>query len=296
MPEDPSPAPPDPKRSRRRLLAWVVGLLGATATAVIVPLLAQNANSLIAHVTTTGQPVAIHVELQPSVDDVSLPAGQRLSNADLATLSTMAPDEGALWLADHKNGVITSTRTLALTLTGNRPEPVRITGMSVDSSCRKPDRGTIVRMQYGRGAGVASERMEIDAEALDPQAYAYDANSKKQPYFPNRTIVLARGEEQEVVVDVNPRFDLTDDPAKVRVCDVRMSLRLLHQGTASTESVPGAVRVMGIEPFAADDSYAHVFLGTGICKTVVVAPHGWMQGAGQAANLGCGSADNVADR
>lgn len=294
MTEDPSPTPPEQKRSRRRLLAWVTGVLGAAATAVIVPVLAQNANSLIAHVTTTGDPIAIHAELQPALDDVSLPAGQELSESDLATLSTMTPQDETAWLAAHKNGVITSTRTLALTLTGNRPEPVRITGIAVNSTCTNPDRGTMVRMALGRGAGVVSERMEIDAEDLNPQAYTYDASSNKQPYFPNRTIVLHKGEEQEVVVNVNPSFAGEKDPAKVRLCDVRMSLHLLQQGKDATEKVPATVRVMGVEAFGADDSYDHVFLGTGICRTVVAAPPGWMQGASQPADLGCGSADNVA--
>jgi hypothetical protein len=138
--------------------------------------------------------------------------------------------------------------------------------------------------------------MEIDAEDLDPQAYSYDAGAKKQPYFPNKTIVLKQGEERVVVVDVNPNFDSVNDPAKTRVCDVSMSLQLLQQGKEdSVEKVPATVRVMGIEPFTADDQYGHVFLGTGLCKTVVPAPPKWAQGPSLGADFGCG-ADNVAFR
>jgi hypothetical protein len=310
--ERPSPAPLSAERPPSRnpeaaavpkgpkswfRLTWVkattaaaaTAIVGGTASAVIVPIIADHANSIIDSVTTSGQPVAIHVDLEPATDDVSLPSDQTLSDADLAALSTMPWKQADEWLATHKHGIITSTRTVSLTLRGNRPNDVRITGVDVSSSCHAPDRGTMVRMAYGRGDGVVSERMEIDASSPDPEPYTYSTSAAKQPYFPYKTIVLAQNEEQVVAVDVNPTFDGVTDPAKDQVCDVKLTLDLLQGDKESTEKVPTTVEVMGIESMAADADYKKVYLGTGICKTFVVAAAGWSADPTTA----CGGQGNV---
>jgi hypothetical protein len=252
--------------------AVVVGV----ATTVLVPVLSGPFDDLIGNATTTGPPIKIHTRLEPAADDVVLPRSQVLSARDVATLSRLSPQDAATWLTAHREGIVADTRSLVLTLTGNRPDPVRITGVDVASSCRPPDRGTMVRMMEGRGGGVDSERMQIDAAKVNPTPYRVGQNGKEQPYFPYRTIVLKKGESQTVVVDVNPTYLAMDDPDEEQVCDVHLTLDLLQGDQESTEKVPATVRVMGVESEAADARYASLYLGTGLCKTFVPAQPGWL--------------------
>jgi hypothetical protein len=280
---DQSPQEPAAGKNGRRpaVLIWTLVTAAATAvvvgvaTAVFVPRLSAPANDLLDHVLAGDEDIGVHVVVEPSQDDVSIPTSEELSHDELAVLYEMTPMGAATWLAEHKNGVITSTRTVTLTLTGRQPDPIRITGVDTVSDCEAPDRGTLVRLVSGRGDGVASERMTIKAEGADPQPLSYDASGNASPYFPDRTIVLAKDEEVVVVVDLEPDFDSSQDPAKVRVCDVRLSLGILQKGKESTVAVPTTFRTMGIEPDSVEDLYRHAYLGPGVCDSPSVARTGW---------------------
>jgi hypothetical protein len=282
MADPPSQEPAAGENGRRSTVAiWTLVTAAATAvvvgvaTAVFVPRLSEPANNLLDDVLADDEYVGIHVVVEPSGDDVSMPSSEELSDAELAALYEMTSKGAATWLAEHKGGIITATRTLTLTLTGRQPDPIRITGVDSVSDCKQPDRGTLVRMVPGRGAGVASERMTIKIEDADAQALAYDASGNASAYFPDRTIVLAKDEEVVVVIDLEPSFDGSDDPGTVRACDVRLSLRLLQEGEESTVAVPTTIRTMGIEPDSVEDLYQHAYLGPGLCDSPSIARTGW---------------------
>jgi hypothetical protein len=267
-------------RRRPAVRAWPIVATTATAvvvgvaTAVFVPRLSEPASDLLDHVLTGDEYVGVHAVVEPSADDVSLPSNEQLSKGELAALYEMTPESAATWLAEHKDGVITGSRTLALTLTGRQPDPIRITGVDTVSDCKEPDRGTFVRMVSGRGDGVDSERMTINIEDPDPQPIAYDASGNAKPYFPDRTIVLDKDEEVVVVVDLEPSYDGWNDPGKVRTCDVHLSLHLLQKGKESRVAVPTTIRMMGIESDSVEDLYHHAYLGPGLCDSPLSARSG----------------------
>ncbi|MFH8251473.1 hypothetical protein ACH3VR_13960 [Microbacterium sp. B2969] len=284
MADEPSPAGTDGNgRKPRRVPIWLVTTLAAAATAVVVgvatsvlvPRLSGPANDLLDDALADPNPIGIHVSVEPSEDDVSIPAGEELSDDELAALYDMTPKAATTWLAKHKKGVITSTRTLTLTLRSQRVDPVRVTGVDTTSDCTEPDRGTLVRMIPGRGAGVDSESMTIDVEDADPEPLIYDESGNASAYFPDRTIELAQDEEVVVVIKLEPEFQEGSDPNQVHACAVHLSLRVLDAGEESSVAVPAAVQVMGIEPDYVEDLYQHAFLGPSLCDSPSTASTGW---------------------
>ena len=261
----------------RRVAVWAGATAGAAVIGLAVTGIVQSGEHWFAGATTSGPPVAVHLDPQPGEDDVSLPVGQSLSGAEVKALSAMDVRHEDAWLVAHKHGVVTSDAVEALAVTGNRQDPVRIVGMSITSDCRAPSRGTLVRQAVGRGGGVDSESMTFYPEESDPGPFSFTTAGVKKDYFPARTIVLKQGEQVVVDVDVAPGRTEGDssDPAAVRACDVGLTMTVLTGGSETTEAVPGTLRVMDIEPEAADADYRGVYVGTGICDALYAAPAGW---------------------
>jgi hypothetical protein len=141
--------------------------------------------------------------------------------------------------------------------------------MTVHSDCEEPDRGTLVVQGWGRGDGVDSEHMVIFPEQDDPGPFSI-FGEERRPYFPARTISLEEHEEVIILVDVIPGRPGTElgDPARVQVCEVTMSLEIRQGDTKTEQTVPGSFRFMDVEPQAAYDEYEHVYIGTGLCKSL----------------------------
>ena len=265
------------RRWWQRAGLWIGAVAGSAAIGIGVTAVAQNAETWFAHVTAHGPAVGVHLTLQPGQDDVSLPPGQSLSAQDEARLSGLRVKDADAWLVQHKHGVVTSDRIVALTLTGDSPDPVRVVGLDVRSRCRAPSRGTLVRQVTGRGAGEDSERMIVFPEESDPGPFSYSAAGKLSAYFPARTIVLRPGEQVEVEVRLSPGRAGIDvgGPGQTRECDVRLALSVLQGDRASTQAIDGTLPVMGVEPLAADAAYSRVVIGTGVCDRIYPVPANW---------------------
>lgn len=260
----------------RRVGIWGAATLGAALIGLSATALWQGASDWIAALTAGGPPVKVRVDEAPSMDDVSLPGGESLSRADLDRLSGMDVEDADAWLEEFRKGVPSSGRSITLTLTGNRPDPVRIMDMEVDSACRTPDRGTLVVNVEGRGGGSDSEHMIVYPEEDDHGPFLFDAGTPTH-YFPGRTISLEQGEQVVVVVDIEPGRDGMDweDPASTRVCDVRLGLKVMDGDAEIDEPIPGSVSVMDIEPRAAYGSYDAIYVGTGMCNAFYRADAAW---------------------
>ena len=280
-PKPPAGAPP---RWRRASL-WGVATIATAVIGLVVSGVGQSATTWFAAATTTGPPVTVRVDVQPSIDDVSIPSDQTVSPSDLARLSTMTARDADTWLVKHKNGVPTYGRSMAVTFTGNRQDTVRIMGMTVHSTCKKPDRGTLIRQADGRGDGADSEHMVIYPQEDDPGPFKEGTQSD---YFPARTITLKPHEQVVTVVDVEPGAAGMDDedPASTRECDITLSVKVLQGNTETAETIPGSLTVMDVEPTAAEPAYAHVYLGTGLCDGFYAAPVNWAENLVDACGVG----------
>ena len=270
-PEAPTP------RGWKRAGVWIAATAGAAVIGVIVTGVAQYGSRWFAGATISGPAVIVHTDLQPGLDDVSLPVGETLTPSDIAMVGRLDVVDLDAWLVAHKHGIVTSDVVEAVALTGNRQDPVRVVGVSVASTCRTPSRGTLVRQASGRGAGVDSESMTLYPEESDPGPFSFTAEGVKKDYFPARTIVLKQGEQVVVNVDVSPGSANVDpaDPAGVRVCDVALAMKLLQGGTESTQAIPRHLTVMDVEPTEAEAEYADVYAGTGVCDSLYRVPPGW---------------------
>ena len=140
-----------------------LGVVGAAAVAIFVPILVSGWNSL----TTSGEPVIVRVELEEKLEDVTLPEGNGLTESELAALSTMNAKAQTAWLEEHKDGIVAGERSVVLTLRGNRPDMVRVTDVQAITDCGTPPRGILVRLLTGRGAGPVSLHANIDLDEPD---------------------------------------------------------------------------------------------------------------------------------
>ncbi|QIG38782.1 hypothetical protein G5T42_04180 [Microbacterium sp. 4R-513] len=260
----------------RRVGIWGLATLGAAFVGLAATALWQGAGDWIAGLTAGGPLVKVRVDEAPSMDDVSIPHDESLSRADLDRLSVMDVEDADAWLEEYRSGVPSSERSVALTLTGNRPDPVRVMDMKVQSACHPPDRGTLVVNVEGRGGGSDSEHMIVYPEEDDHGPFLFTAGAPTH-YFPARTISLEQGEQVVVVIDIEPGRDGMDweDPASTRVCDVRLGLKIMNGDTEVEEPVPGSFSVMDVEPHAAYGSYGAIYVGTGMCNAFYKADDGW---------------------
>ncbi|WP_394553847.1 hypothetical protein ACDF64_05220 [Agromyces sp. MMS24-JH15] len=275
--DEPEPAPDTgakTTRSAKRALAWIGGVLAAAVAAALTAFLVPRFTGLLDTVTTTGEPVVVRVHVEEMFEDVSLPAGAELSPDDLDRLAGMTPVEQTTWLEAQAHGVVTGTRLITMTLRGNRPHLVRITGVHAERSCAATDRGTLVRIAPGRGDAPPSEHMYIalsDPEGVARQA-ASGPDGPAEPYFPNRTITLEQGEEEVVVVELSPDYHAPE------TCDVEFILSIDDQDERVEQRVDHGgqpFRVMAPEQREAEGAYGRVLLAGYVCLHAVEAPAGW---------------------
>ena len=245
-----------------------LGVLGAAAVAIFVPILVSWWNSL----TTTGEPVAVRVEVEEKFEDVTLPGDAELTDSERAELSTLSSEAQATWLEKHEHGIVAGDRTVVLTLRGNRPDMVRVTDVRAITECGTPPRGTLVRLATGRGGGPVSLHANIDLDEPDEARESDPDTGEMSSYFPERTITLEHDEEEVLIIDLYPRDELGI------MCDVVLELTVFDRDREVAQRVLDdgePFHLMWSEPSDVESEYDAVYLGGMLCRNYVEAPSGW---------------------
>lgn len=258
----------------RRAGVWIGGVAAAALTTVAAGLVTQGFGWFETAVSTQGDPVEIRVDAEPRTDDVVLSPDVTLSSSDLAQLGDLSVEEQVAWLEQNKDGAVSGTLTVTLYLTGNRAGTVRITDLTGVETCEQISRGTLMRIETGRGAGVQSEIANVDVGEGPPDAYVYDMSGNRKDFFPDRTITLARDEEVPLVVDLVPDF-------LGSTCEVELELTVWDGNEERQMRVAGPdgpFVVTSIELEEDEGEYRAVYLGGRICQRYVPATPGWSNG------------------
>ncbi len=214
----------------------------------------------------------MRVDVEERLEDVVLPPASTLSDAERDRLAGMSPEQQVAWLVENEAGTITGSRSVVLTLRGNRADPIRITDLRSIEACEPIARGTLIRMMTGRGAGVDSTRVNIDVGSGTADAYVVDQSGEPESYFPDRTITLSRDEEMVVIVDLHPA-------AAGSSCMVELELTAWDGDVERLQRISdedGPFRVVDWEPDTAEAEYDVVYLGGELCRNYVVAQPNWV--------------------
>lgn len=245
--------------------AILVAALGTALTNAIQPLFDRG----ITAVTEVGDPVSVRMEVRNADEDVLLPSTVEVTEDDLQVLNGMARlSEQVDWL-EARGGIVAGPRTLLVTLRGERSNPVRITDIRDASDCAPPDRGTLFRMVYGRGATSDSIRIGIYVGEPSKDAWLWDSEAQEaKPFFPDRTITLQKAEEEIVLVDLYPQ--------QGQVCRVQLEMTVVEGDRTLIQKIdPESFHVIQVEPEEVETAYDHVYLSGGICNVAVEATRNW---------------------
>ncbi|NKX56377.1 hypothetical protein [Arthrobacter mobilis] len=252
-------------------LLWVGAVVLAAAAAALTGWLEPLFTRLIGTASETGEPVTVIISSpEHTWGDVTLPPEVKLSPAELERLGRMNVPDQAAWLQD-RGGIIAGNRRFLLTLKGNRQDPVRITGIRDASECSEPRRGTLLRLIPEAGGVVPSIELGISVGETGSGAWTTDARGEQHPFFPQRTITLARGEEEQLLVELWPSV-------QGQVCRPRLDMTVLEDGREHLQRIPAEgelVPVMRYEDDSVEPEYAAVYLGGRLCPEYVPAAPGW---------------------
>jgi hypothetical protein len=261
-----------PVRPWQNPLAWIIAVFAVLMAAVFLSgWLESMLTSPVATKVDPGEPVAVAVGApEQTWGDVSLPPEVQLSADELEQLGRMNVPDQAAWL-EERGGIIAGNRRFLLTLRGNRPEPVQVTGIRDASKCSTPRRGTLMRLIPAGGGAVPSVELGISVGEAGSGAWFSDQAGRQHPYFPGRTITLRQGQEEQLMVELSPS-------RQGQVCQPSLEMTVLADGRGQLQRIPAEgklVPVMRPEDDDAERRYAAVYLGGRLCPAYVPAMPGW---------------------
>lgn len=269
---DSSTGPPDFTGLRpwwRRPASWIAGIVVAALAATLTGALTGVFGNWLDRATETGPAV--------SVDSVStyrsdatgrstvFAAGTPFTSADLDELNQSEDD--VAWL-EGRGGVPVQSVYIQLVLSGSRSDPVRITEIGVSPTCRAPLDGLL----FENPPAGADDSISVffDLDDADPVAMLLRDDGTAEPYFPARTLSLAKGEQQVVLVTAS-----TNESS----CTFTLDLTVLERDETRVQKVS----MPNGSPFAVtasvpDREYEDVYLGGVICSTWVKAGTAYFEG------------------
>jgi hypothetical protein len=254
----------------RKPAVWI-GTIVLTALATgISGWLQPIISGAIGAITATGEPLHVTYSLQragPNMD-ISLPTDGSLSSEDLKHLNEIAVADQTKWLEEAKGGVPLAPPKMTLTLRSNRTHLVRVTDLRTVSQCEEPSRGTLIVMTPpGIGTTAESEVFYFDVSRPDMGAEALNGKTgKMEPFFPGKTMTLTGDEEEFLVLE--PLL------SKNQLCHVNVELTVLDGDKEVRQLISfGGQGLPVLGP--GGPSYAHVYLGRGLCPRVVPAKAGY---------------------
>lgn len=271
--ESPGAASPTTRRPLwRRAGVWIGGVIAAGLATVAATTFTQVVDWFTVSLGTSGAPVVVRVDVEERLEDVVLPTSSTLTEAERGRLADMSAEQQVAWLVENEDGMVTGSRSVVLTLRGNRGDPIRITDLRSIEACESIDRGMLIRMMTGRGAGVDSTRVNLDVGWGTADAYVVDQGGERESYFPDRTITLSRDEEMVVIVDLHPG-------AAGSSCTVELELTVWDGDVERLQRISdehGPFRVVDWERDTAEAKYDVVYLGGELCRNYVVALPNWV--------------------
>lgn len=248
--------PVQPAHLWTRPITWLVAILIAALGVAVTNWLVPRFTDLIEGFLATGDPVVVQVSEDLNLFPIALPSRVRMSDSLLAELSQLPVQDQRSRLEDL-GGLPQGSGTIAITVTGNRADEVRITNIRPIVECRPPDPGTLVYTELGAGGAVDSTVMYLTVDESSPVPFSYNQNMEKAPFFPAKTIALKQDEQVVIVVHA-----FTDN----LTCSFELDMAVLVGNETRNQRIKNGDKPFLRAPYLEDEQFQQVYYGGNVCK------------------------------
>ncbi|UVJ39123.1 hypothetical protein [Arthrobacter sp. CJ23] len=267
---DDTPRKPGGKPLWLRPVTWVAGIIVAALGVALSNLLVPFFGGFLERATTTGEPVRVdNVRITDlGGNSFAFPDSAQFSGRDLAELNS-SPDPAA-WL-ESRGGVRAGALWIQLTVSGNRPDGVRILDLKPAGSCSTPHAGTLFVSPPAGGENAQMVFLHLDnfgasatyrPEGADPMAH------EERPYFLDKTISLKKDEQFVLLVMLD---------SKKSLCSVELDFTVLDAGKTVSQRVSNQGAPFTVTAELSRQAWQQTFLGGVMCTgDFVPATDAWL--------------------
>ncbi|MCX4639894.1 hypothetical protein OG775_33110 [Streptomyces platensis] len=195
-PENPHPSGDSGKR---------VAAISAVVSAAVSALFTFGVPGIMEAFEFSGDPVVPTPQVHPTENeesglDYAFAEPLNLSAQEIDKLDNM--DRGALlkWIRS-RGGAQVGSLDVTLTIEGNRPHQVEITGIYVKKNCKAPLSGSYMESHADLGGGPVP-KMAFDLNETTPVARRYVNGEVSGDYFEEERMWLAPHEQQTIKIEV----------------------------------------------------------------------------------------------
>ncbi|MDQ0864863.1 hypothetical protein [Arthrobacter globiformis] len=256
----------------RKPFVWIGGIILAALAGWLTEVF-TGALTMLFDPDRYGDPVSVQVDTEAARSDraISLPPEVLVSKDDEAKVYPAGAQQQADLLA-ARGGIVIGPRSIMVTITGKRPDAVRITDIRDISDCSSPSRARLVWLNAPfRGHIDPTIRVGVDVGGPTQDVYLLDPGStEKKPFFPEKTISLKKGESHVLLIDLHP-------PAG-KVCQPQLEMTVQEGDTTHKQNlVPEDQMTQIMDEFPDESQYQQVYLWGNVCQNLVSAPPNWQE-------------------
>jgi hypothetical protein len=252
-----------------RPVTWISGIVVAALGVALSNVLVPFFGGVLEKATVTGDPVRIdNVRITPlGGESYAFPDTVQFTARDLAELNSAADPPG--WL-EARGGVRAGSLWVQLTISGNRPDGVRILDLKPAGSCAAPYSGTVFMYPPAGGEDAQMVFLHLDdmgASAMYRPEDAEPTSDEERPYFLDKTISLKKDEQLVLVVMLETKKSL---------CSVELDFTVLDGGKTVSQRVGNQGAPFKVTAELGKRAWQHTFLGGVICAgKFVPATEAW---------------------
>lgn len=259
----------------------VWGAVGAIILTALTAWLAPPMTKVMQSLTDAKEPVGVRVDVEESWYPVALPAGMQLSEQELEYLNGLPPDDQRTYLRKLGGVHLQGDVAIRLTLTGQQTEGVRVTDIKHVGKCSVPPTDSVVVLAGGFGAIKLPTSMNLIVDKYPSRAtYVDESGEGERDFFPTKTITLARGEQDVLVVNAVTR---------THYCEFVLEMTVEEGTETIVQRIDHGGRAFVRTPLM-PSGFDRVYLGGYVCNHFVERPGEALTGPPD-----CGAPDNFGE-
>lgn len=252
-----------------RPVTWVSGIIVAALGVALSNLLVPFFGGFLEKATTNGDPVRVD---NVRITDLggttfAFPDTAHFTGQDLAELNSSA-DQPA-WFAS-RGGVRAGSLWIQLTVSGNRPDGVRILDLKPAGGCSAPNAGSLFVSPPAGGENAQMVFLHLDnfgASATYRPEDADPMSHEERPYFLDKTISLKKDEQFVLLVMLE---------SKKSLCSVELDFTVLDGGKTVSQRISNQGMPFTVTAELSRQAWQHTYLGGVICGPFVPATDAWL--------------------
>ncbi|MFJ4198348.1 hypothetical protein ACIP2Y_01745 [Streptomyces sviceus] len=225
----------------------------ALCSAIAATLVGFAIPPLVRFFKNRSDPVTATVQVHPIRNEESglqygFPEPLNLSASEIDDLNEMDRQKFLEWVQIH-GGVQVGHLRLTVTISGNRSQPVEVTGIHVKKTCKEPLTGAYMLGLSGLGEGPVIG-MAFDLKEPVPVAHKYVNYEPSGNYFNEKKISLAPNEQQTLIITVS-----SDN----KYCSFTFEMAVVDAGRVATVTIDDHGRPFALTPDLTNHDETHLY-------------------------------------